>query len=126
MSERAEGCATVLGGLALWGIIIWGCAGFVSCDDKRVQDYKDRAAVPLHRYADQNDYKVKVLYLTEGLEGGKFKHVVIHCVVEGLRTKERKILKIETHTDKIPLPNEIWKIKVDRDHTTILLESKEE
>ena len=126
MSERAEGCATVLAGLAFWGIIIGCCAGFISCDNARVQEHKDKAAVPLYRYADQNDYKVRILHLTEGLEGGKFKYVVIHCVVEGFRTKERKILKIETNTDKIPLPNEIWKIKVDRDHTKILLENKEE
>lgn len=108
-----EAVLGICGPLIFIGIIIGSCMGMISCEDRVDRRRAERAAVPLHAYGIANDYKVKVLHITEGLDGGKYKHVVVNCVVEGSKTDERRLIKLDPNGNKIPVPGETWKIVVE-------------
>lgn len=126
MSEQEDGCGSVIAAFAFVGIIVACCGGAISCEDAKTEKARNIAAAPYLKFADENESKVRVLHLTEGLEGSKNKIVVVHCVVEGIKTEERRLIRLQTESNRIPLPGEVWRIKVERYPATMYLESRVE
>lgn len=84
--EYAFGC------LAMTLVLLFlSCAG-ISCYSRKTREAKEQDA--LFKFYNENDGKVKILYYTEGQEGGKHKFQVVYCVTEGFKTKERRIFRV--------------------------------
>lgn len=129
MSIKNVGVDDTIFGCLMMGmfLLFLGCMG-ASCIQHQGQ--REKALIPLDKFCDDNDCKVKILYYTEGQEGGKSKFQVVYCVVEGFKNKERRILRVSLNPNNniLPLPNEVWKIKINREGSdpNFEFESKDE
>lgn len=91
----------------------------VKSDQIKAQDYKTQRFKELSKYKDDNDGKVKVVQVDIGRS-------TLYIMIEGIKTKERKIIYVSDISPNLPLAGEIWTITVDVRYPYYYLESKVE
>lgn len=96
-------------GLLVWGAIILGCMGMYSCDQREKSRNLKRVFDANQPFLTANDSKVKILWVYPQ-HGHKGRFVGHYAVVEGMNDKTRR--EINTHP-ALPVPEEIWLIKLD-------------
>jgi len=125
-----SGSSSVILGFIFWGIIICICAGFVGCinsDRYQKQHEISEYNAIIIKFAKDNDYKVKIIHMNDTLlPNGKWAPIqAVHCVTEGVNTKERKLFIIRTESIRIPIPDEVWKIEIVYDFIGAAYQTKE-
>lgn len=82
----------------------------------------------IKKFAENNEYKVTILQLNDTwLPNGKFPpRLAVNCIVEGLKTKERRFLTLSTKSELVPLSGEVWVIGISYSFYDSLYTTKED
>lgn len=114
-------------GLAFWTITIFICVGCINSDryeeQRKISEYNKEVI----KFAKDNDYKVRIIHMNDTLlPNGKWAPIqAVHCVTEGINTKERKLFIVRTGDTRVPIPNEVWKVAVVYDFIGTAYQTKE-